>query len=363
MTAKVDYGVGITNAFELLEDETDESRQTANKAPVSKGTVAKGKVEPTKRTTAAPIARVEGRQENKGQNRPRDNEHKNDRMGSAPRRDYVVGEEKSAPVAAQEPGMEGFSKVESRDRHHERRGGAGRKEGQIPGGKFKRQFDRRSGTGRGKEISKGGAGKHNWGSDKGEANTEASTENQTQEEEGAEQVQAPPPPKEETPEEKEERLAREKEEGYKLLDEYLEEKKKNAPSLALPPPRTANEGTQNQWKDYVPIQKDAPTGVKIANITKKDVKKEEKKEEKKGEEKKEKKEKISEDLLGFHAPPRAQSDRRERGERSDRGGERRGPKGQRSSGPRKTGSGNTRSDTRSIEVNDELQFPSLATKA
>jgi len=33
----------------------------------------------------------------------------------------------------------------------------------------KRQFDRRSGTGRGKEIKKGGGGSRNWGSDKNEA--------------------------------------------------------------------------------------------------------------------------------------------------------------------------------------------------
>jgi len=358
MTAKVDYGVGITNAFELLEDETDESRVVAKTQ--TKGSVAKGKVEPSKRTTtqtAAPIARVEGRQDNRNQTRPRDNEQKNDRMGKAPKRDFVVGEERS-PAPAQEPGMEGFSKVESRDRHggHERRG-AGRREGSIPGGRpgAKRQFDRRSGTGRGKEVSKGGAGKGGWGSDKGEAIVpESTTENQPQEEEGTEQVVQVAPPKEETPDEKEARLAREKEESYKLLDEYLEEKKKKAPALALPPPRTANEGSsQGQWNDFVPLQKTGESSIKLATIKKKGEKTADKKDEKKGEDKKEKKEKVSEELLGFHAPPRVQTDRRERGER--RGGNK-GPK----TGPRKQGQ--PRGSEKAIEVNDE-HFPSLATKA
>jgi len=113
---------------------------------------------------------------------------------------------------------------------------------------------------------------------------------------------------------------------------------------------------KNQWKDFVPLQKTPEVGVKIANITKKkEEKKEDKKDEKKGEEKKAKKEAINEDLLGFHAPPRVQTDRRERG--GDRRGGNKGPK----SGPRKQGQ--NRSGSEKIEVNDEKQFPSLATKA
>lgn len=41
--------------------------------------------------------------------------------------------------------------------------------GRAPVREGKRAYDRRSGTGRGKEIKKGGGGAHNWGSDKNEA--------------------------------------------------------------------------------------------------------------------------------------------------------------------------------------------------
>ena len=46
------------------------------------------------------------------------------------------------------------------------RGGRG---GRPPVRDGKRQFDRRSGTGRGKEMKKGGGGGHNWGSDQNDA--------------------------------------------------------------------------------------------------------------------------------------------------------------------------------------------------
>jgi plasminogen activator inhibitor 1 RNA-binding protein len=54
------------------------------------------------------------------------------------------------------------------DRHGDRhtKGGRG---GRAPARDGKRTFDRKSGTGRGREISKGGGGGHNWGSDKNEA--------------------------------------------------------------------------------------------------------------------------------------------------------------------------------------------------
>lgn len=54
------------------------------------------------------------------------------------------------------------------DKHGDRhtKGGRG---GRAPARDGKRTFDRKSGTGRGREISKGGGGGHNWGSDKNEA--------------------------------------------------------------------------------------------------------------------------------------------------------------------------------------------------
>lgn len=55
--------------------------------------------------------------------------------------------------------------------HHSRHGEKGHhKDGtEATGNPRKRQFDRKSGTGRGKEVAKGGAGGANWGNDKLEA--------------------------------------------------------------------------------------------------------------------------------------------------------------------------------------------------
>lgn len=79
---------------------------------------------------------------------------------------------KNAPVATKKSTKKEVvepSKVENRpDRHGDRhtKGGRG---GRAPARDGKRTFDRKSGTGRGREISKGGGGGHNWGSDKNEA--------------------------------------------------------------------------------------------------------------------------------------------------------------------------------------------------
>ena len=82
------------------------------------------------------------------------------------------GKGKNAPVAtkkaAKKPEVVEPSKVEARPNHNNRhtKGGRG---GRPPAREGKRTFDRKSGTGRGREISKGGGGGHNWGSDKNDA--------------------------------------------------------------------------------------------------------------------------------------------------------------------------------------------------
>lgn len=58
------------------------------------------------------------------------------------------------------------SKVVDRRPSNDRKGGRG---GRVPSRDGKRTHDRRSGTGRGKEIKKGGGGGHNWGSDQNDA--------------------------------------------------------------------------------------------------------------------------------------------------------------------------------------------------
>jgi len=83
-----------------------------------------------------------------------------------------VEEPKAAP--ARQTNNRGRSDKPARGRGGRGRGrggGRGRGRGDRPGGK--RDFDRRSGTGRGKEVAKQGNGKYNWGKDNGEQPAEA----------------------------------------------------------------------------------------------------------------------------------------------------------------------------------------------
>mmetsp|Transcript_11746 Transcript_11746/g.17244 ORF Transcript_11746/g.17244 Transcript_11746/m.17244 type:complete len:129 (-) Transcript_11746:623-1009(-) len=68
------------------------------------------------------------------------------------------------PAAPVEP-----SKPNRRKPPHGDRNTKGGRGSRPPARDGKRQYDRRSGTGRGKEIKKGGGGARNWGSDKNDA--------------------------------------------------------------------------------------------------------------------------------------------------------------------------------------------------
>jgi len=354
----MNFGVGVSNVFDLLEDETDEGRgnqqnvksQGGRQTQAAKGPV-KTQEPPKKNETVGSTGQKGGRQDSQRGQPAKPQEKK------PTRKEYLIGEGPApgAKEAVEPVEDKGFVQVESRDRHSDRR--------TRPVVRGKRQFDRRSGTGRGKEVAKGGAGKGNWGSDRGESYTASENPEEQQE------IVEPPVERELTPQEKEEKEKREKEEeerrkaeekenNMKLLDEYLEEKKKKAPAVALPPPRAANEGSnQNQWKDFVPLKKEQPNTMKLATVKKTEpAKKEEKKEEEKD---KKKEEKLSTDLLGFQAPPRQVEERR--------GGSGRGsrtPKGARA--PRKSPSNQGRGSgapEKPIGAFDETNFPSLATKA
>mmetsp|Transcript_11112 Transcript_11112/g.24481 ORF Transcript_11112/g.24481 Transcript_11112/m.24481 type:complete len:305 (+) Transcript_11112:319-1233(+) len=62
------------------------------------------------------------------------------------------------------------SKVEKRPVKNDRHTAGGRgRGGRAPARDGKRAYDRKSGTGRGKEVKKGGGGGHNWGSDQNDA--------------------------------------------------------------------------------------------------------------------------------------------------------------------------------------------------
>jgi plasminogen activator inhibitor 1 RNA-binding protein len=74
-----------------------------------------------------------------------------------------------APVAEPSKAPQKPRRNDDRNTKHGR--GAGRSGGRGAPQDGKREFDRRSGTGRGREIKKGGDGARNWGSDKNEART------------------------------------------------------------------------------------------------------------------------------------------------------------------------------------------------
>eukprot|EP01029_Cantina_marsupialis_P029213 TRINITY_DN779953_c0_g1_i1.p1 TRINITY_DN779953_c0_g1~~TRINITY_DN779953_c0_g1_i1.p1 ORF type:complete len:240 (-),score=76.77 TRINITY_DN779953_c0_g1_i1:90-773(-) len=94
---------------------------------------------------------------------------------------------KAAPVAAPVAKVE-----EPKKKEVVRRDGNQKRTNQRAGPRRGRQFDRQSGTGRGKEMKKGGAGKHNWGDDKKEE-TPVKTEEETAVEEPKEE-EAPKEP-------------------------------------------------------------------------------------------------------------------------------------------------------------------------
>jgi len=148
------------------------------------------------------------------------------------------------------PATEGTN--EEKDNRHQ----SDRRKGPAPARPGKRVYDRKSGTGRGKEVSKGGAGKGGWGTEQDEIG------------EGTEQPPAPTvgePPKE--GEEKKEAAApeaapeekKEPEKEEKTLHQYMEEQKKKAPAVALPPPRTIAASEEKKWKDFVPLKRDEDT--------------------------------------------------------------------------------------------------------
>jgi plasminogen activator inhibitor 1 RNA-binding protein len=96
------------------------------------------------------------------------------------------------------------SKVEKRPNKGDRNTRGGRNQ-RPPARDGKRQYDRRSGTGRGREVKKGGGGGHNWGSNQNDAkkaegpvtegNEEANTPEETATEEKAEEeVEEQPEP-------------------------------------------------------------------------------------------------------------------------------------------------------------------------
>lgn len=202
------FGNLPTNIYELLGEEGETSKPT--KSVVKSAPVTQSQ---TQNRSQKPVDNRQGQ-------RPQGGNRVDDRTAS----DHVDGDKKRAP-----------------------RGGKNPSDGRKPKGVDAPRLDRRSGTGRGKEIKKGGAGKGNWGSAENEEPTAT-----------APVVESEPvvveEPVVETEEEKAKREAeekkreeeRQKEERQMTLDEYLQKKK--AVSLELPPARKPGEGATDSEK-------------------------------------------------------------------------------------------------------------------
>jgi len=295
----MNYGVGVSNVFDVLEDENEE-RETSKAKP--QRVPAKGPAQTAKKVEGRAEGQKEGRASTQGSRPPRRRE----------------GAEKEGE--------------EKENRHQGERG----KRGLAPARPGKRVYDRKSGTGRGKEVSKGGAGKGSWGNEQDEIGegTErppATTEGEAPKE-GEEKKEG-----EATTEATEEK--KEPENVEKTLQEYLEEQKKKTPSLSLPPPRTIAASEEKKWKDFVPMKKDEESGPR----------KREKKEKEEKEEKETGKGNLASELLQFKNP-RPRFERRDNKPSTRGGGGRKEPKG-------------NRSESKPIKVDDEKHFPVLAAKA
>jgi len=293
--------VGVTNIFELLEDETDENKNL--KAPqiqqVKQEEPAKIQKEkaPQKNSAAPnkPADKGKGANEsNKGQGQGQaqrqapDNQkvdkkpnqvrgpaqqgasfvRKDDRQGTEKKeKTGEVRERTDRPPRANREGGGGGGRGGFRGNRGEARPpGTGNADAQQRSGK--RTYDRKSGTGRGKDIKKGGSGMGNWGTygddvveekpEKEEAapkqeNAANGAVAQEKTEGKPEENKTEKPVVEQPPQEKDE------EESTRTYDEFLKlqaEKNARLEAITLPKERKPGEGVdQAAWKGFVVLER------------------------------------------------------------------------------------------------------------
>jgi plasminogen activator inhibitor 1 RNA-binding protein len=352
------------NIFELLDDENDEEGSRKNQqqaapsnkqaAPAVKGTktpVSAPTKEQPRKDSAAPVKasgppkeRLDKRpQRTEGERSERPDRRRTD--GSAPPAGGERSDRGDRPPRVQEGGRGRRDNKENRD-----------SQGFRPN---KRPFDRRSGTGRGKEVKKGGGGRANWGKEEvWEENPEKQSEEvkpEAAKSEPTEVVVAVPaePVKEETEEEKkrrEEEEQKHKEEEEKearqiTLEDYLKKKeaeKAEKPSIIpeLPAPRKPGEGVDKKelqkWAQFTALKRDEEED-KPSGDSKKDKKKEPKKQ-----------------ALPLDSVLKVQAPKKPRPGRPDR------PEG---NPDRSSPRGNKRRTGAAPDVRDASSFPALTTKA
>lgn len=333
------YGVNVTNIYELLSEDGEVQISKQTKVP-AKATVvpakqsAKPQAQSQKQQTPNSSQAVKGSQQSsKPQNRP-------------PR------QQKSQVASASEVKEGDNSGVQKDFQRRERKRGTYQTGAQ-------RTFDRRSGTGRGRENKKGGAGRGNWGTE-----VEGTQKEQPTEEKGATEEKVD----EEKKEEKEEKVEVKEEEpeeekdNTKTFEEYLAEKEAKKLTLSLPESRKLNEGADpkelKKWEKYQVLKREFS-----------DEEKEEEGEEEEEEEttqKKSKKQTVPlNEVFDVRTPPIRTGGRgRGRGRGGSRGGDRPERSGGRGGRGGRGGGRGSRGGDRPAEIKiDEQSFPALKPKA
>jgi len=278
-----------------------------------------------------------------GERRPRPD-------GDRPRRPRVEGESfaESGQAAARGEPRSHLPRDQVRgprpDRGYERRNNGD--QDTRPG---KREYDRRSGTGRGKETAKGGAGAGNWGSDEAEAHSlegqsattaAAVADGVEAPKEGEETVATTDAAAAPAAEATEAAAPVDDEPPVRTLAAYLSEKKGNTAAQAT---RKAGDGQdESAYKNYQPFKKEEESLFAVEKSAK----------EKKTKEKDSKEKKVSADqVLRFQ---------QERRDREERGGSRGGRGGRGGQGGQRRG-GNSQGSA--LNFTDAAAFPGLSTKA
>jgi len=223
-----------------------------------------------------------------------------------------------------------------RQKHDDRNTKSGR--GRPPARDGKRTYDRRSGTGRGKEIKKGGGGGRNWGSDKNDARrNQGVVDEKALDKKEADGVETPTEGEEpKVEEEKVEVKEEEPEDNTISYEDYLKTKESSASGI-LAPVEKKDFVNEFEGKSTHSVKKDLTFLVMGGGkqLRKKGVKKEDKKTL----------------TAGFRvADPNKRGGREERGGRDRKGGrDRRGGRGGRGKGK----------PTAAINTADTDAFPTL----
>jgi len=351
------FPIHITNIYELLNEDGEPVPQVNTKSGASddKNTARTTQSRGTTQNASATRGNSQGSAKPQGarDGQRRTNDNRPPRQDNRPPRSIDRQTVGDAPVGGdfQEGAPVRRDRSErTRDSAHrssERRARNADQVGEVGG---RRVFDRRSGTGRGREIKKSGAGRGNWGKE-GEEQTEnwdATPEEGKVVKEGEKTEEAAPVEKDPRQEE-EERLAREeqeKEDKMITLEAYLKQKEATAVKIDLPKERKANEGVDqkelSKWGSYQVLKKDDDD----VTVSKSEAR------EKTG------KNTVPVDkIFNVREPPRPRADREDRGGFRGRGGNRGGRGGSRG------GRGGSRRGGESAPNFDLNSFPTLATKA